>query len=125
MNGGPSSRFKPVEPNENKGGFRKIKRGEGRASVRGVIETRPSDRTMKILGVCLLVMVGIALTCLAGVLFFESSVFGMVAFGSVVLSHVLIMMGEMITHREIPTRALAIKLLWGGIVIFLVWVNFR
>ena len=115
VNGGPSSYFKPPEPDENRYGFRKVKRGEGRAHVWGAAGNQTSDFRMKVLGIIFgAISLGVPLSMLGG--YFLAAGWTIGAFwGCLVVSHFFLMISEMVTHRELPTRKIGLLFCWGGI----------
>ena len=119
MTGGHSSRFKTKEPDDNKGGFRKIKKGEGRVAVRGEVAGRISERRVKVLGG---ILFGVAITVPVFVslrLFTEFSWALMMVWISLVLAHFFLIISETIIHRELPWRKWSMIVCWGT---FFLWI---
>ena len=115
MNGGPSSYFKPPDPDENRYGFRKVKRGEGVARVWGSIVNGSSAFKMKVLGwVFVTISLGVPLSMLLGHSF-DLPWTGGTFFGCLVIAHLFLMVSEMVTHHELPTRRIGLWTCWGGI----------
>jgi hypothetical protein len=113
MSAGPRNFLTPTEPNENKGGYRRIKRGEGAASVWGVGSNRVSDRKMKFLGVVFLIICcGVPLSAGMGLLFPGSGAPGFL-WGCLVIAHLFLIASEMITQRELPSRKVGMLVVWG------------
>lgn len=63
-----------------------------------------------LLGMALLFPVGFLVGGLAG-----WNWLGFVAVSSFVLAHLFLMVSEMTTHREVPTRKKAMLILWGSL----------
>ncbi len=81
---------------------------------------------MKILGRCLLGIVAFVPLFLLGSFFSKgeiSNFFGGAALLAFISAHLFMMVGEMVSHSEIPTRGLAMKCLWGGFFILLLVAN--
>ncbi|YCM44674.1 hypothetical protein V2O64_01385 [Verrucomicrobiaceae bacterium 227] len=116
MNGGGSKRFKPVEPGANKGGFRKVQRGEGRARVRGVI-VDSDDRWMKIHGAILLgISLLVPVSMILGIVLEASWTLGLF-WASMFLSIMYLIVVEVVTGKEIVRRGWAMVLTFSPFVI--------
>lgn len=125
MSAGPRNFLTPKEPNENKGGFRKVKRGEGAASVWGVSSHRASDLKMRVLGVVFLVICfGVPVSAVLGACCGGAWPLGML-WGFLVIAHLYMIASEMITHRELPSRGLGMLVCWGTFPLgwFLAWTS--
>lgn len=112
MSAGPRNFLTPTEPNENRGGYRRFKRGEGAASIWGVGSNRASDFKMNCLGVIfLLICLGVPVSAVMGAIAdggWSPGTF----WGCLVIAHLFLMVSEMTTHREIPARGRGLLLCW-------------
>lgn len=109
---------KPAEPNENKGGFRKIKKGEGQATVFG--GGGRSGLEMNTVGWILLSVAScVPVLALVGLLTpFEWPFPLMLA--AFVFAHAYLFMTAWMMHRPVPGKFLSLLLCWVPLLIVVV-----
>ena len=109
--------FKTVSPDDTRGVFKKLKRSKGRTLNGGSPISGVSDNTMKWLGrilvsSCVLVPIFLATVWLTGI-----SGFGIAVMMLIPLVHLFLIVGEMVTHRDIPGRFRAMAIVWGSLIV--------
>jgi hypothetical protein len=114
---------KPAEPNENKGGFRKIKRGEGQATVFG--GGGQAGLEMNTVGRILLTVSSfVPVFALLGLLTpFKWSIPLMMA--AFVFAHAYLFMTAWMMHRTVPGKGLSLALCWLPLLTVIVITGVR
>lgn len=122
MTGGYSSRFKTKEPGENKDGFRKIKSGEGQATVFG--GGGKSGLEMNTVGWILLsIAASVPVLLLVGLFTTMDWPFALMM-ASFVFAHAFLFMTAWMMHRAVPGKKLSLLLCWMPLLAFVLvnWV---
>ncbi|MDA7881755.1 hypothetical protein N9A94_05570 [Akkermansiaceae bacterium] len=113
--------FKSVSPDNTKGVFRKLKKGRGRTLNGGSPISGVSDRAMTWLGRVLVFSSLLVPILLLAFMVTNIAAFGMVLVMLVPLVHLFLIVGEMVTHRELPHRFFAMKLIWFPILVLMIF----
>ncbi|MGD1979295.1 MAG: hypothetical protein PVJ98_07880 [Akkermansiaceae bacterium] len=106
---------KPAEPNENKGGFRKIKKGEGQATVFG--GGGKAGLEMNTVG-WILLTVSSFVPVMALLVSFTSLAWAFpVMMAAFLFAHAYLFMTAWMMHRKVPGKLLSLALCWGPLLI--------